>query len=119
MIEVIFLIKISNSLRITYSTKIAKMSKNTWENQVPDRERISEEADDNFLNGWMEEVHDEGDMDEINLIFGENDEDEEHSIALVWSCSCFLILSNSFFAFNIVNSLQYFDLSTLFSVEMI
>ena len=78
-----FLIKMNNILRTTESTKIAKMSKNTWENHIPNREQISEEADNNFLNGGMEEAYDEGDMDETSLIFGENDEDEEHHIALV------------------------------------
>ena len=96
------------------------MSKNTWENHIPGREWILEESDDNFLNRWIEEAHDEWDMNETNLIFGENDEDEEHPIALVWSCSCFFILSNSdSFAFAIVNSLQHCDLNMFFSVVMI
>ena len=36
-----------------------------------------------FLNGGIEETYDEGGMDENNLIFGENGEDEEYPIALV------------------------------------
>ena len=78
-----FLIKINNSLRTTDATNVAKMSKNSCKNHIYDREWILEDANVSFLNVGMEEAHDKVDMDETNLIFGENDEHEEYPIILL------------------------------------